>query len=116
MSFCVWQKTARYIGKFREKKGGEKKASQQISFLQGLSFLYAFLYRDSTQTVTQTKLSSLPPPENKSKQHSKVVTLFSKGKMLLIYRLLHKKLPAMKWISYSIVSGSNRIRCLQTER
>lgn len=35
--------------------------------------------------------------------------------MLLIYRLLHEKLPSIKRISYSIVAGSNRICCLQTK-
>lgn len=43
---------------------GEKKDGKQISFLPSLSFLKTLLYRDSTQTVTETKLSSPPPPDN----------------------------------------------------
>lgn len=93
----------------------EKKNEKQISFLQSLSFLETLLYRDSTQTVTQTKLSSPPPPDNKSEQHNKVVTPISEGKIFLIYSRLHMKLPSIKWTSYSIVLQSNRICCLQTK-
>lgn len=94
---------------------GEKTYRKQISFLQSLSFLETLLYRDSTRTVTQTEVSSPPPPDNKGEQHNKVVTPISEGKMLLIYSRLHKKLPSIKWISYSIVLRSNRICCLQTK-